>query len=90
MKGSTLFFGKVIYFLRANRTGIFILSVLKNISDLKMKLLILILNTSPRNENTSNRNLDFKTHYNQPDNLFFLVQCPIGQYDLQYQFLKIR
>jgi hypothetical protein len=49
-----------------------------------------ILNTSPRNGNPANRNLIYKTHYNQPDNLYCLVQCPIGQYDLQYQFLKIR
>ncbi len=49
-----------------------------------------IQNTSPRNGNPSNRSLIYKTHYNQPDNLYCLVQCPIGQYDLQYQFLKIR
>ena len=38
-----------------------------------------IQNTSPKNGNSSNRSLNFKTHYNQPDNLYCLVQCPVGQ-----------
>lgn len=40
--------------------------------------------------NQVNQAIIYKTHYNQPDNLYCFVQCPVGQYEQQYQFLKIR
>ena len=47
--------------------------------------------TTPRYSNPNQRViLTYGSNYNKPDNLYCVVECPIGSNSFQYQFLKIR
>jgi hypothetical protein len=49
-----------------------------------------IFASSPDTGAIKNTALVYKTHYNQPDNLYCITVCPANSRNRQYQFLKVR